>query len=78
MKIFLSFFLLFSFLFANERDDLIKKYHAPKPETKTIRQLNRWTKRKHKKVDLSIRKKILECLIANVADNLNRSTFAGN
>jgi len=78
MKVLLSFFLFFSFLFANECDDLIKMYHAPKPETKTIRQLNRWVKRKLRNADLSIKKKILQCLITRAADNPNKATFAGN
>jgi len=63
-----------SFLVAGECEELIAKYNAPNPETKTIKQLVRWAKRKVKD---SNKKKILECLIARAADNPNKATVAG-
>ncbi len=54
--------------------ELIKKYHAPDPSTKTMRQLKRWVKRKVKTADAS---KLKECLVARAADNPNKEAVAG-
>lgn len=66
----------FSFSFADECSDLIAKYHAPDPATKTMRQLKRWIKRKVKRNDPN-RQKLEQCLISRAADNPNQATVAG-
>jgi len=71
------FLLLLSILVGNlyaDCSDLIKKYHAPDPSTKTMKQLKRWVKRKVKTADAS---KLQECLVARAADNPNKEAVAG-
>ncbi len=67
-------FLFGNLLIAGECEDLIAKYHAPNPATKTMKQLKRWVKRKVKDEN---KKKIQECLVARAADNPNKATVAG-
>ncbi len=55
--------------------ELSKKYNAPDPATKTMKQIERWVKRKVKGADANA---IKECLIAKAADNPNKATVAGN
>ncbi len=54
--------------------DLMKKYNAPDPSTKTMRQVKRWVKRKVKTADAD---KLQECLVARAADNPNKEAVAG-
>ena len=54
--------------------ELIKKYNAPDPSTKTMKQLKRWVKRKVKTADAD---KLKECLVARAADNPNKEAVAG-
>ncbi len=61
-------------LIAGECDDLMAKYHAPDPSTKTMKQLKRWVKRKVKDAN---KEKIEKCLVARAADNPNKATVAG-
>jgi tRNA C32,U32 (ribose-2'-O)-methylase TrmJ len=61
-------------LVAGECEDLMSKYHAPNPATKTMKQLKRWVKRKVKDDN---KDKILKCLIDRAADNPNKATVAG-
>ena len=76
MKRFIAILLLTSFsLYAGECEDLMAKYNTPKPETKTMKQLKRWAKRKLKQV--TEKEKILKCLIDRAADNPNKATVAG-
>jgi len=56
-------------------DGLIKKYSAPDPSTKTMKQLERWVKRKVKTGDAN---NLKECLVALAADNPNKEAVAGN
>jgi hypothetical protein len=55
--------------------DLIAKYSPPDPSTKTMKQLERWVKRKVKGGDAGALK---ECLVAKAADNPNKAAAAGN
>jgi len=66
-------FLIVTFLFS-DCEELIKKFHAPNPETKTMKQLKRWVNLNVK--DEKYKNKLLECLIANAADNPNKETIA--
>ena len=77
MKKIVSFLLVVSFSSYVYADcsDLMKKYHAPDPSTKTMKQLERWVKRKVKTGDA---KALKECLIAQAADNPNKEAVAGN
>ena len=76
MKKIVTFLILASFsLYADECKDLMAKYHTPKPETKTMKQLKRWAKRKLKRVPE--KEKVLKCLIDRAADNPNKATVAG-
>lgn len=56
-------------------DELAAKYSAPDPSTKTMKQIERWVKRKVKGADAGALK---ECLIAKAADNPNKAAAAGN
>jgi hypothetical protein len=56
-------------------DELVAKHHAPDPSTKTMKQLERWVKRKVKGGDATALK---ECLVAKAADNPNKAAAAGN
>ena len=76
MKRFATILILSSFLLqANECKELMIKYKTPKPETKTMKQLKRWAKRKLKKAPE--KEKVLKCLIDRAADNPNKATVAG-
>ncbi|HHE05621.1 MAG TPA: hypothetical protein ENK90_00685 [Epsilonproteobacteria bacterium] len=55
--------------------ELSAKHSAPDPSTKTMKQIERWVKRKVKGADASALK---ECLIAKAADNPNKAAVAGN
>ena len=54
---------------------LMAKYEAPEPESKTMKQIERWV---NKKVtdpkDASVLK---ECMVARAADNPNQVSVAG-
>ena len=63
-----------SVLGAGECADLMKKYNAPDPSTKTMKQLKRWVKRKIKDGNA---KAVEECLVSKAADNPNKETVAG-
>jgi len=67
-------FCLFSFLYGYSCEELIKKYNAPNPKMKTMKQLKRWAN-EHLK-DNPQKDEILECLIENAADNPNQETTA--
>jgi len=76
MKKIITILILASFsLYAGECEDLMAKYHTPKPETKTMKQLKRWVKRKLR--HSSDKEKVLKCLIGRAADNPNKATVAG-
>ena len=76
MKRFITILVLASFsLYASECKDLMAKYKTPKPETKTMKQLKRWAKRKLKRTPE--KEKVLKCLIDRAADNPNKATVAG-
>ena len=62
-------------LYAGECQELMAKYNTPNPETKTMKQLKRWVKRKLKRV--AEKDKVLKCLIDRAADNPNKATVAG-
>ncbi len=55
--------------------ELIAKHGAPDPATKTMKQLERWVKRKVKDADAA---PLTECLVAKAADNPNKAAAAGN
>ncbi len=55
--------------------ELISKHGAPDPATKTMKQLERWVKRKVKDADAA---PLAECLVAKAADNPNKAAAAGN
>ena len=55
--------------------ELIAKHNAPDPSTKTMKQLERWVKRKVKDADAA---PLTECLVARAADNPNKAAAAGN
>lgn len=61
-------------LIAGECKDLMAKYSAPDPATKTMRQCERWVKRKVKDENAA---KVKKCLVDRAADNPNKSTVAG-
>ena len=65
------------FIFAGECEDLMKKYHAPDPSVKTMKQLKRWERRKLKSAPADEKKKLMECFISRAADNPNKATVAG-
>lgn len=71
----LIIFIFFGLLFGYDCQDLIRKYNAPDPKYKTMRQLKRWAK-EHLQ-DNPLKEEILECLIENAADNPNQETIAG-
>ena len=53
---------------------LMKQYDAPDPASKTMAQINRWLK----KIDNATDAKALgDCMIAQAADNPNKSQVAG-
>lgn len=53
---------------------LMKKYDAPDPGSKTMSQIKRWVK----KVEDANDAKVLEsCMVAQAADNPNKSQVAG-
>lgn len=55
--------------------DLIAKHNAPDPSAKTMKQLERWVKRKVEGADAA---PLQECLVAKAADNPNKAATAGN
>ena len=55
--------------------ELMSKHGAPDPATKTMKQLERWVKRKVKDADAA---PLTECLVAKAADNPNKAAAAGN
>lgn len=61
-------------LMAGECEDLMAKYSAPDPSTKTMEQAKRWVKRKVKDENAA---KVEKCLVDRAADNPNKSTVAG-
>jgi len=63
-------------LWAGECEDLIKKYHAPDPTIKTMKQIKRWIKRKKSKLGADA-DKLQQCMIARAADNPNKAEVAG-
>lgn len=70
--------MLFSFLttsgYAGCSELLANYKKVPDPSMKTMKQLKRWVKRKVKDGNA---KAVEECLVANAADNPNKSTVAG-
>lgn len=67
-----SVFTTFSF---GDCGALISKYNAPDPASKTMKQIERWVKRKV--TDATDAPKLQECLIAGAADNPNKVKVAG-
>lgn len=55
--------------------ELMKKYEAPDPASKTMSQIERWVKRKV--TDPSDANVLQECMIAGAADNPNKVQVAG-
>lgn len=73
--IFALFLTLPIFAFANDCDTLMKKYEAPEPESKTMKQVERWVSKKVKDPkDAAI---LSECMVARAADNPNQVSVAG-
>lgn len=64
------------FLFAADCKGLESKYSAPDPASKTMKQIERWVKRKVK--NNSEAKALQDCMIARAADNPDKSRVAGN
>jgi len=75
MKYFLVSIIFSSFLFGYTCEELIKKYNAPNPEYKTMKQLRRWVENNIDEFD-KYKDTLLDCLIENAADNPNRETIA--
>lgn len=66
--------LLPAFLLA-DCASLMIKYEAPEPESKTMKQIERWVKKKVKdEADAAVLK---ECMTARAADNPNQAQVAG-
>jgi len=60
---------------STECKDLLSNYkRVPDPSIKTMKQLERWVKRKVKDGNA---KAVSECLVVNAADNPNKATVAG-
>jgi len=55
--------------------ELMKKYEAPDPASKTMSQIERWVKRKV--TDSNDANVLQECMIAGAADNPNKVQVAG-
>ncbi|TKX32090.1 hypothetical protein [Campylobacter estrildidarum] len=54
---------------------LMAKYEAPEPESKTMKQIERWVNKKVKDAkDAAVLK---ECMVARAADNPNQVSVAG-
>ena len=70
----MTMLVLYGTVVFGDCDGLIKKYNAPDPSTKTMKQVERWVKRKVKTGDAGALK---ECLVAKAADNPNKATVAG-
>lgn len=77
MKKIIPFLLVLSSIsFAASCNELITKYNAPDPTTKTMAQISRWVERKV--ADNPADAQELEaCLIAGAADNPNKEQVAG-
>jgi len=56
---------------------LMKKYNAPDPTIKTMKQIKRWAKRKLKKAPQDEKEELLKCMLSQAADNPNKATVAG-
>lgn len=54
---------------------LMSKYGAPEPESKTMKQIERWIKKSVS--DPNDAKVLSECMIARAADNPNQVQVAG-
>lgn len=54
---------------------LMVKYEAPEPESKTMKQIERWINKKVS--DPSDAVLLKDCMIANAADNPNQVSVAG-
>ncbi|MWV62205.1 hypothetical protein DCO58_05450 [Helicobacter saguini] len=65
---------LFSSFALADCASLMKKYNAPDPGSKTMNQIKRWVK---KVDDASDAKELESCMIAQAADNPNKSQVAG-
>ncbi len=74
VKVFIGLSLFFGYSFGADCSALAKKYNAPDPASKTMKQIKRWVKRKVKTADA---KDLEKCLIAGAADNPNKSKMAG-
>ncbi len=64
------------FCFGYSCSELIQKFHAPNPQTKTMKQLKRWVNNHISKKN-PLKEDLLQCLIDNAADNPNQETIAG-
>ncbi|MCW1870481.1 hypothetical protein OLQ82_05235 [Campylobacter jejuni] len=53
---------------------LMAKYEAPEPESKTMKQVERWISKNSDPADAAVLK---ECMIARAADNPNQVSVAG-
>lgn len=68
--------VLCSSVFGADCAELVTKYEAPDPASKTMQQIKRWVSRKIK--DNAADAQALEnCLIAKAADNPNKEQVAG-
>ncbi|MBZ7935245.1 MULTISPECIES: hypothetical protein [Campylobacter] len=54
---------------------LMAKYEAPEPESKTMKQIERWINKKVK--DANDAAVLKECMVARAADNPNQVSVAG-
>lgn len=75
IKFIISLVLVSSYTLAADCAALSKKYSAPDPASKTMKQVKRWVKRKVK--DAADAPVLEKCLIAGAADNPNKSKMAG-
>ncbi|EAH4936419.1 hypothetical protein D6654_07510 [Campylobacter lari] len=73
-KIVFSISLLPVFLLA-DCASLMTKYEAPEPESKTMKQIERWVSKKVK--DAADAATLKECMVAKAADNPNQAQVAG-
>jgi len=77
MRVLIALLFALGVLSAGECKNLMKKYHAPNPAIKTMKQIKRWAKRKLKNAPEDEKNKLLECMLARAADNPNKVTVAG-
>ena len=78
MKKFVLLVCIFGFLplFGSAAcDELAKRYEAPNPASRTMKQIERWVR--HKIANPKDAEELKECLLSGAADNPNQSSYAG-